>query len=145
MTDHAEEDRELLRDMSDRATTLYWNSDRSVNSIADDLGLSKGRLYDLIRPLGSGRHCANCQSERIFANRTAHERDDAICPICDADGPQTPLVPEPSLPSMSSGRSDSPRSDEAPPPAPSPDTRGVLTGFLVGTVAGIVLGRYFRH
>jgi len=34
----------------DRANELYWGSDRSVNQIADDLDLSKGALYEMIRP-----------------------------------------------------------------------------------------------
>jgi hypothetical protein len=87
MTDRTEEEeRELAQDMSERANMLYWNSDRSVNSIAEGLGLSKGRFYDLILPLESGQHCSNCQSELVFANRTAHDRDDAFCQVCDADG-----------------------------------------------------------
>jgi hypothetical protein len=158
MTELADENGELLRDMSDRANTLYWNSDRSVNSIASDLGLSKGRLYELIRPLGSGKYCPKCQSELVFENRTSHDRDDSVCPVCDLEG-----VPIESVRSaarrfsemaaseaLASGReipvSDSADASEATAPAPfRPDARGVVAGLLVGTVAGVLLGRYLRH
>lgn len=155
MTELADEDRELLRDMSDRANTLYWNSDRSVNSIASDLGLSKGRLYELIRPLGSEQECPNCQSELVFENRTSHERKDSVCPVCDLEG-----VPVESVRSaarrfsemaaseaLASGR-EATGSDASAVTAPtpfSPDARGVVAGLLVGTVAGVLLGRYLRH
>jgi hypothetical protein len=33
------------------ANELYWGSEKSVNQIADELDLSKGALYGLIRPL----------------------------------------------------------------------------------------------
>ena len=152
-----DEDRELLRDMSDRASTLYWNSDRSVNSIADDLGLSKGRLYDLIRPLGSGQECPNCQSELVFENRTARAGGDPVCPVCDLGGVPLDTMrsaaqrftelsaqgdssgPDPTEP-VRGGGDDEPASSDA----ISPEARGVLAGLLVGTVAGILLGRYFR-
>ncbi len=147
MTDRTEEEqREWVRDMSDRASTLYWNSTRSVNSIADDLGLSKGRLYDLIRPLGSGETCPNCQSELIFENRTAQEHHDQACPVCDTD--DAPVVPirsaaEPAVPSAhAADPSDSTDAEEFPPF--SSETKRTVAGFVVGTVAGLLLGKYLR-
>ncbi len=147
---------DLLRDMSERASTLYWHSSRSVNSIADDLGLSKGRLYDLIRPLASGRDCPNCQSELVFTNRTAKERDAAICPVCDAEG-----VTIEAMGSVASSGADghattqgsraatngvaaaSADADLDTPPPLSGETKGLMAGLLVGTFTGILLGRYF--
>jgi hypothetical protein len=158
MTELADEDRELLRDMSDRANTLYWNSDRSVNSIASDLGLSKGRLYELIRPLGSEQECPNCQSELVFENRTSHEREDSVCPVCDLEGVPVESVrsaarrfsemaaSEALASSRETSTSDPADASETTAPAPfSPDARGVVAGLLVGTVAGVLLGRYLRH
>ncbi len=145
-----DQDRELLRDMSDRATLLYWNSDRSVNSIADGLGLSKGRLYELIQPLRSGRLCPICQSDLVFDNRTSRDRDEAFCPQCDA-GP---------IPALAGSRGARAASAASRPPAIdslSPDSgtvaaplaplgvSGVVAGFLIGTVAGVLLGKVFRR
>ena len=163
MTDRTEEEeRELAQDMSERANMLYWNSGRSVNSIAEGLGLSKGRFYDLILPLESGRRCSNCQSEVVFANRTAHDHDDAFCPVCDADGLPAQSVrgtarrfadmarsSSAGADASSSSSSDDSGPSEIPGDAElsplSSETRRVLAGLLVGTVAGILLGRFLRR
>ena len=161
MTGHvSDEDRELLRDMSERASTLYWNSDRSVNSIADDLGLSKGRLYDLIRPLGSEQPCSACGSELVFENRTAREREERICPICDSEGIPVESVRSAAQryaelsaaaqagtqPPPFADHPDAPKTDAdiEPPPLPM-EAKGVFAGFLLGTVAGILVGRYLNR
>jgi hypothetical protein len=142
-------DRELLRDMSERATLLYWNSDRSVNSIAEDLGLSKGRLYDLIQPLRSGGHCDICNSDLVFDNRTSRDRDEPTCPSCDGA-----LLPErsrakaelanarSSQAATAEGLSDPAAGGSSPPPL---GLAGVIAGLLIGTVAGVFLGRVFRR
>ena len=65
-----------------RANSLYWKSDRSVNQIADEMGLSKGMLYGLIRPLQSGLPCPRCSAALQYGNRTARERRLLRCPNC---------------------------------------------------------------
>ena len=141
-----DEDRELLLDMSERATLLYWNSDRSVNSIAEDLGLSKGRLYELIQPLKSGDQCDICRSDLVFDNRTSRDRSEALCPSCDG-GP----IPAPlrlrghrgAAGADSQGGASFPSG--ANPEAPPLGLGGVVAGLLIGTVAGVLLGRAFRR
>jgi len=158
MTDISNEDRELLHDMSDRASTLYWNSDRSVNSIANDLGLSKGRLYELIRPMGSGDDCPKCQSELVFANRTSHDNRRTTCPVCDLGGVTIESVRTAarrfSEMAEAEARGDDdtredPNLDEMVnaigPSVLGPDALGVVAGLLVGGVVGILIGRYFRR
>ena len=68
---------------SERANELYWSSDTSVNQIADQLDLSKGSLYALIRPLPSDLYCPRCSTELAYPNRTARERAFVSCPACD--------------------------------------------------------------
>ncbi len=65
-----------------RANTLYWESDRSVNQIADEMELSKGMLYELINPLRSGLPCPRCSSDMEYSNRTARERTLLTCSSC---------------------------------------------------------------
>ena len=55
------------------ANELYWDSEKSVNQIADELDLSKGALYGLIRPLPAGVGCPLCGDEVVSPNRTAHD------------------------------------------------------------------------
>lgn len=65
-----------------RANRLYWESDRSVVRIAEDLEVSKGALYGMIRPLPAGLPCPECTAELVYANRTARDRLLVACPGC---------------------------------------------------------------
>lgn len=69
-----------------RANELYWESDESVNQIAEDLGLSKGTLYSVIEPLSTGLACPECGEELLYPNRTARERGMVGCPSCGFEG-----------------------------------------------------------
>lgn len=73
-------------DADDRANELYWGSDRSVNQIADELDLSKGALYEMIRPLAAGLDCPQCGAEVVHGNRTARDRGRVECTECGWDG-----------------------------------------------------------
>ena len=72
--------------LAQKANRSYWNSDDSVNQIAEDLGLSKSSLYGLIEQIETGLACPDCQSELVFANRTARDRGMVSCPACDFEG-----------------------------------------------------------
>jgi len=65
-----------------RANALYWESDDSVNDIADRLDLSKGALYSLVEPLPADEACPECAGELEFPNRTAREKGYVSCPEC---------------------------------------------------------------
>jgi len=82
MPSNATEDQKL----SARANELYWRSKRSVNQIAEEMDLSKSRLYALVRPLPAGRPCPACPWELIFPNRTAREKGLGSCPECGFEG-----------------------------------------------------------
>ena len=73
-------------EVDDRANELYWGSDRSVNQIAEDLDLSKGALYGMIRPLPAAMGCPLCATEVVHPNRTAMERGLVDCPSCGWQG-----------------------------------------------------------
>lgn len=80
-------------DAVERANELYWESNRSVNQIAEDLDLSKGALYAMIEPLAADRGCPLCGAEVVFSNRTAKERGRLDCPDCDWDGTLDETIP----------------------------------------------------
>ena len=75
-----------------RANELYWESDRSVNQIADEMELSKGMLYGMIRPLAAGVACPRCSSDMEYANRTARERGLVTCPACSLEVEQASVI-----------------------------------------------------
>ncbi len=70
-----------------KANKLYWGSEISVNQIAEKLDLSKGRLYGLLVPLPAGDPCPDCGEETGYPNRTARDRNQAMCSFC-AEGVQ---------------------------------------------------------
>lgn len=74
------------RDTEVKANELYWGSSWSVNQIADELDLSKGVLYGLIRPRPSGMACPDCGQEAVYPNRTAKERRVVACVSCGWEG-----------------------------------------------------------
>lgn len=65
-----------------RANDLYWQSEKSVNQIADELELSKGMLYGMIRPRPADLPCPRCSSDMEYPNRTARERGLITCRSC---------------------------------------------------------------
>jgi len=123
-----------LPDEALQVNRQYWLSDGSVNGIADTLGISKGRIYELLLPLDAGSPCPGCGGPLGFAHRTARDRGEVGCPGCGFEG---------SLETLAS---------LDPPPAPRPGTRSVPDqaqepeewaglGMLVGgLVAGVALG-----
>lgn len=127
-----------------RANRLYWGSDQSVNRIADELGLSKGSLYEIVQALPSELPCPQCGAEMAYPNRTAREKGFLTCTACgheeEESGVREALV-----------RGDLARVPHAP---PAPDTpslldrggdRRVLAGAaLLGVAVGIVIGTFIR-
>jgi hypothetical protein len=81
------------REAGDRANELYWGSDASVNHIAEQLDLSKGALYEMIRPLPAAVACPDCGAEAVHPNRTALERGLIACLSCGWDGEQDEGAP----------------------------------------------------
>ena len=115
----------------DRANELYWGSDLSVNQIAEELDLSKGALYEMIRPLPADLACPLCGAEAVHPNRTAHERGLIVCPACGWEGDDAQadsLVPAP------------PPSQRRPRAEGGPRARPGLTAPLViGAAVGVAL------
>ncbi|MDT8368664.1 MAG: hypothetical protein RQ745_05625 [Longimicrobiales bacterium] len=67
---------------AERANALYWSSDHSVNDLADELDLSKGALYGLLRPHPAGLTCPECGGGMEYPNRTAKEKGLVTCHSC---------------------------------------------------------------
>lgn len=128
------------------ANELYWGSDTSVNQIAEDLDLSKGALYGMIRPLRSGLGCPDCGNEAVFANRTARERGMLACPTCSWEGGE-----EDAHPYGGEGAVTIPVFDRedavGPPPPVSRELRNrtLIGGACLGAAAGLALVMWARR
>jgi len=153
-----EKDQEALYEEANR---LYWESDRSVNQIGEELDLSKGVLYSLIEALPAGMPCPDCGEEMVFPNRTAREKGFLACPECGMEEEETAIR------AFWEEQSESLEDEEGPSSRPlarrageavqqvvesgrarvgemSPRGR-ILTGTaLLGIAAGLALGAYFR-
>lgn len=84
---------EMDAEVEARANELYWESNESVNQIAEDLELSKGTLYSVIQPLPTGLACPDCGEELLYPNRTARERGMVGCPACGFEGEEEEARP----------------------------------------------------
>lgn len=132
-----------------RANDLYWTSDESVNQIAEELDLSKGTLYGLIRPLPTGLACPDCGEELLFANRTARERSMVSCALCGWEGEVDDSAPfggdgGVTLPELSDS-SASPAESRSFADSDPGRTRVMLGGALLGAAAGLALVFWSRR
>lgn len=117
---------------------VYWDSDESVNRIAERLDLSKGALYGMIEPAPADGTCPDCGSSLSFGNRTARDRGLAECVACSLAGEPTDQAPSRAL------------APHSPAPAPIREPRvwsgRALAGSLVlGVVAGVLIARLLRR
>lgn len=137
-----------------KANRLYWESDQSVNAVAELLGVSKGRLYDLVSPLPIDIPCPECGRALAFPNRTARDRGLVTCDTCGFEGDRDDLE---GVEADSAGNYDegSPRGDYPFSGRPSEGDEGllrvpllgnpvVLGGLFVGVVGGVLLARWMR-
>jgi hypothetical protein len=123
-----------------RVNRLYWESELSVNAIGEEMGLSKGRLYEFLRPLPSGLGCPDCGGELGYENRTARDRGNLTCSRCGFEGGRKSALDEP---------------EEGSEMLPLPREPGLLSdpsvlstalgGLVVGALAGYLLGRVLRR
>jgi hypothetical protein len=77
------------------ANRRYWESEESVNGIAEAMGISKGGLYELLLPFDAEVACPECGAPLGYAHRTARQRGDLSCAACGFEGKLGEL-PEPS-------------------------------------------------
>jgi rubredoxin len=116
----------------DRANELYWGSDLSVNQIAEALDLSKGALYEMIRPLPADLACPLCGAEAVHPNRTAHERGLIVCPSCGWEGDDAQAAPL--------ALSSPPAASQRAPARTGPTVRPGLTApVIIGAAVGVLL------
>jgi len=139
---------EVTPEVAAEANGLYWDSDESVNQIAEKLDLSKGALYGLIEPLQGGLGCPLCGDEVGYPNRTARDREQLDCSTCDWDGsPHETASYAVSESEASEVRERERMLPETAPPPPfiGPRMSTIATGALIGGAVGLVLVLWARR
>lgn len=123
-----------------RVDELYWSSDMSVSQIAEELDVSKGMLYEMIRPQPAAQTCPECGEELAYPNRTARARGLVACPACGWDGSEEEVEPF-----GDAGGLELPSDDEPAPCRWTSRDRVMLGGALVGAAAGLALVLWTRR
>jgi predicted RNA-binding Zn-ribbon protein involved in translation (DUF1610 family) len=126
-----------------RANELYWGSELSVNQIAEELDLSKGTLYGLIRPRPTGLACPSCTEELVFPNRTARDRSLVACTACGWEGDREEADPLGGEAGVTPGLSAAPREPSY--GGMSARSRTILGGALLGAAAGLAVTFWVRR
>ena len=127
-------------DATAAAHKLYWGSDKSVNQIAEELDLSKGALYAMIRPLQAGLGCPLCGDEVVFPNRTARDKGVMGCASCGWEGGEDETISYGGEGAVTLPDFDEPE-PVPPPPASTMSVRNRTRagGALLGAAAGLAL------
>jgi len=131
-------------DIARAANELYWESDASVNQIAERLALSKGTLYGLVRPLPAEIGCPRCATEMVYPNRTALEKGFLACPGCQFEEEEEVVrseggaaLPPPPMDGVDEDAAELLGQGSYP-------ARTVAGAALLGMAAGMLLARGFR-
>ena len=126
---------EGILEADDRVNELYWGSDKSANQIAEELDLSKGAFYAMIRPLASALSCPRCGHEVTHSNRTAKERGQVDCHACSWSGTGDDTLPyESTAEEFGAGATLAP-----PEQLLDVRTRAIAGGALLGAAVGLAL------
>jgi len=128
------------------ANELYWSSDFSVNQIAEQMDLSKGAFYGIIRPLLAGLGCPECGAEVGYGNRTAKDRGLVACPECGWEGSADDAESYGGDASVTLPVPEDTVADQ--PPAVVPDrsrNRILMGGALLGAATGLALVFWARR
>ncbi|HUF13334.1 MAG TPA: hypothetical protein VMN78_09555 [Longimicrobiales bacterium] len=64
---------------------LYWKTAEPVTRLAEQLQVSRGTLYNHLRPLPAGATCSTCGGRLLFRTRSSRDSGDAHCGECGAD------------------------------------------------------------
>lgn len=119
-----------------RANRLYWDSDASVNDIADTLDVSKGALYGMVRPRAAGIDCPECGDQMEYPNRTARDKGFLHCPTCGLEEEEEVVLGADAVATGAEGLAADERAARQ---------RLIWGGALLGTAAGLLLLRWVRR
>lgn len=134
-----------------RVNRIYWETDTPVTEMAEELGISRRSIYDMLEPATAHERCPVCGGELTYANRSARMAGEAVCRECGhvqdltllrelaaAEAAERSGGGEP----MSTGTALVPRSvvtlQRRLPPSPH-ISRPALAAFILGSVAAALL------
>jgi hypothetical protein len=113
------------------ANRLYWNQAASVGEIANQLGISRRALYEVLQPRPAGVECPKCGTDGVFVNRSAQAAGMARCPNCGTEMHAAPAADsEAAVPAMLEERTNG--------ASPFRLRLGIGSAALMGVVVGAI-------
>lgn len=76
---------QMERPTETQLNELYWNTDRTVDEIVDEMGIGKNTLYASIDPLPTTAECPTCGGTLAFSNRTDRANSLGTCESCGTE------------------------------------------------------------
>lgn len=132
--------------LAEEVNRRYWDTGQSVNQIADELGISKGQLYELLNVMPAGVRCPRCSGELGYPNRTAREKNFVTCVTCGFEEELEALVSGEAAPPNQEAPVAEPKLAVQAPTLPrlpvSWDAAALAGAALIGFATGLVLGRW---
>lgn len=110
------------------ANHLYWNSDETVDQLAQRLGMSRHALYASVQPIAADATCEACEGVLEFTNRSSRNAGRATCIACGAEA--FVEFPRPEETTEETGESPEPMSDATTGDAITGDVPTVENGRL---------------
>lgn len=136
-----------------KANQLYWETDRPAGQLAEELGVSRSKLYAMIEPLEIDASCEACDGTLVFGSRTDRDAGRARCSECGVakELPESAQLQPAESGSASSAeptgnRPPSSPPDESPPePLLDPATRDLWVSAAAGLAVGLLAAAWLRR
>jgi hypothetical protein len=127
-----------------KANKLYWDTTRPAGRLADELGISRSKLYALIEPIRLEANCHECGTTLVFSSRSDREARRGHCPECGtvAEVAASAKAAPPAPPRASSGDKTSRAARNL---VAAPGIRELWAAALVGAAAGLLAGAWWRR
>ncbi len=61
---------------------LYWETETPVTEMAEELGISRRTIYDMLVPAPAAESCPECGGDLVYPNRSARLSGEAVCSVC---------------------------------------------------------------
>jgi hypothetical protein len=61
---------------------IYWETDTPVTEMAEQLGISRRTIYDMLKPTSAAESCPVCGGDLVYPNRSARMGGEAVCSVC---------------------------------------------------------------
>ena len=129
-----------------KANKLYWQTNQPAGRLADELGVSRSKLYAMIEPIHLDAICSSCDTELIYSSRSDRQSGRGHCPEC---GKVTEVAAAPKAKATAPAKADEPAvrlpsASTVRDWAASTGPRELWAVALIGAAAGLLAAAWWR-